>query len=295
MVHFTYDGSFDGLLTTLRTIWQRRTEALSIRPLSGAQGGLFAESVHVATDEIIARAVWANLLRWLPEKVRERLYHVFLAEQPDSELLIYRYIQKTLAQKGTDISEQWADDAVRRVYELSRWLGREQHRMQAFVRFEQTTAGLYHATIEPDVNVLPLIAGHFARRYADQQWLIYDLRRRYGLRYDGRRVQVVRPEVGPDAVPSKQALLPFALTEREPAYQQLWQTYYASATIAARRSPERHRRHLPKRYWKHLTEKRPRLATPVSIGSTALPVSAATNSTRPAPDSKLRGRRARSA
>ena len=268
-MHFTYDGTFDGLLTTLRRVWQRGGEAWSIRPASGAQGGLFAATTPVQTDPITARAVWTNLLRWLPEKVRERLYHVFLAEQPDSELLIYRYLQKTIAQRGADISEQWADDVVRRVYELSRWLGREQHRMQAFVRFEQTEAGLYHATIDPDVNVLPLIAGHFARRYADQKWLIFDKRRRYGIRYDGRRVLLVRPEpttarrqpgTSDEGTGWSLAFPAAALAEREPTYQHLWRTYYDAATIAARRSPERHRRHLPKRYWKLLTEKKPRPA-----------------------------------
>ena len=302
MVHFTYDGSFDGLLTTLRQVWQRRTEALSIRPAGGAQAGLFAETVHVPTDEVTARAVWANLLRWLPEKARERLYHVFLAEQLDSEQLIYRYIQKTLLQKGADISEQWADDVVRRVYELSRWLSREQHRMQAFVRFEQTTAGLYHATVDPEVNVLPLIAGHFARRYADQQWLIFDQRRRYGIRFDGRRVLVVRPAAPGTARLQPGTSLPLpgwslafpgpiVLTEHEPTFQHLWQTYYRAATIAARRSPERHRRHLPKRYWKYLTEKRPPVALPAAGAPITVP--SAPNEARPASGSKLRGRRAR--
>jgi probable DNA metabolism protein len=257
-MHFTYDGTFDGLLTTLREIWQRRAPAVwSIRPAGGAQVGLFAETLHVPTDEITARTVWTNLRRWLSATARERLWYVFLAEQPDSELLIYRYLRQAIAQKGADISDQYADDTVRRVHELSRAVGREKHRMQAFVRFEQTEAGLYHATIEPEVNVLPVIAGHFHRRYADQHWLIFDKRRRYGIRYDGRRVRLVRPEANASARGGQ--LLPAALTQREPFFQRLWQTYYDSATIQARRSPERHRRHLPKRYWKHLTEKRPRL------------------------------------
>ena len=277
---YTYDGTFDGLLTTLRRIWQAGGEAISIRPQTGAQHDLFAAGTHVTTDEVTARAVWANLLRWLPEQARETLYHVFLAEQPDSESLIYRYVRRVIEQKGADIREQFTDDTVRRVLDLSRWLKREKHRMEAFVRFEQTTAGLYHATIEPDVNVLPLIAGHFARRYADQQWLIYDKRRRYGLRYDGRRVQVVRPETAAPMLASgepetrnqkREALLPAALAEREPTFQHLWLTYYTSATIAARRSPERHRRHLPKRYWKHLTEKRPAHLLPTMAEQAARP------------------------
>lgn len=255
-MHFTYDGSFEGLLTSLRRVWQLGNAAVSIRPAGGAQAGLFGDIIHVRTDEITARAVWVNLLRWLPAAARERLYHVFLAEQTDSELLIYRYVQKTIAQAGADISEQWADDVVQRVYDLSRWLRREKHRMEAFVRFEQATSGLYHATIEPEVNVLPLIAGHFARRYADQEWLIFDKKRRYGIRFDRHRVKLVRPTAGTVGAAAP-TLLPAALTEHEPTFQQLWQTYYKSATIASRRSPERHRRHLPKRYWKYLTEKRP--------------------------------------
>ena len=261
-MNYTYDGTFEGLLTALRRIWQHGAEALSIRPAAGAQAGLFAATVEVPTDELTARAVWQNLRRWLPDNVRERLYYVFLAEAPDSELLIYRYLRTAIAQDGADISEQWIDDTVRRVAALSRAVGREKHRMEAFVRFEQTRAGLYHATIAPLANVLPLIAGHFARRYADQAWLIYDERRRYGICNDGRRVQVVRPETAPAA--GATALLPTAWSEPEPAYQHLWQTYYRAATIAARRSPERHRRHLPKRYWRYLTEKRPTLPAPAT-------------------------------
>ena len=255
-MHFAYDGTFDGLLTTLRRVWALGNTPTSIRPADGVQAGLFGALIYVATDEVTARAVWVNLLRWLPARARERLYHVFLAEQSDSEWLIYQYVQRTIAQAGADISEQWTDDVVRRVHNLSRCLGREKHRMEAFVRFEQAATGLYHATIEPEVNVLPLIAGHFARRYADQEWLIYDKKRRYGIRFDGRRVQIVQP-AGHAAGTTAHAVLPAVLMGHEPLFQRLWQTYYASATIAARRSPERHRRHLPKRYWKYLTEKRP--------------------------------------
>ena len=40
------------------------------------------------------------------------------------------------------------------------------------------------AIVQPDFNVLPLIEKHFRERYADQRWLIYDVRRKYGLYYD---------------------------------------------------------------------------------------------------------------
>lgn len=258
MTFFTYDGSFEGLLTTLRAIWQMRAEVASIRPASGAQGGLFADTVYLDTDPAIAAEVWHNLGRWLNDEGRARLYYVFLSEEPDAELLIYRYVRQTIAAAGRDISEDFVDDTVRRVLELSRRLGREKHRMEAFIRFEQTADGLFYAAIAPDVNVLPLLEKHFTARYADQRWLIYDERRRYGLCYDGHQTtllhdhELTRPTAGELSAPAAV----------EPAFQQLWQTYYASVNIAARRNPRLHRRHLPLRYWKYLTEKQPRVAAP---------------------------------
>jgi probable DNA metabolism protein len=56
--------------------------------------------------------------------------------------------------------------------------------MTAFVRFEKMQDGVFFAKIDPDFNVLPLIRKHFKDRYQDQKWMIYDLRRNYGILYD---------------------------------------------------------------------------------------------------------------
>ena len=61
---------------------------------------------------------------------------------------------------------------------------REKHRMEAFVRFKLLKEDLFFASIEPDFDVLPLISSHFTKHYADQQWMIYDFKRNYGLYYD---------------------------------------------------------------------------------------------------------------
>lgn len=63
--------------------------------------------------------------------------------------------------------------------------------MKAYVRFKLTKDQLYYAFVEPDHNVLPLIAGHFKGRYAGQRWLIYDVKRKYGIYYDLQTVTTV--------------------------------------------------------------------------------------------------------
>ncbi len=253
---YTYDGSFEGLLTVLFRIYDRRSAPNSIQPATAAQGGLFTQAVAIETDEALATRTWDGLLRFMPEPARARLYHVFLSEDPERELLIFRYADAAL-RAGRDISENYADATVRRGQRLAQQLFREKHRMEAFVRFEKAQDGLFHATIEPDFDTLPLIASHFTKRYADQRWLIFDRKRHYGLYYDLTRTTIVEFETDA-ASPRRGEVSATVLDEREPLFKILWQAYFDHVNIPERKNLKLHQRHIPKRYWKYLSEKQPR-------------------------------------
>ena len=252
---YTYDGTFEGLLTVLFTVYDWRAAPNSIQPEATAQTGLFAQPAHRETDEALATRVWDGLLKSMDQEARTRLYHVFLSEDAERELLIFRYVDLAL-RSAQDITENYANADVRRVQRLAQMMYREKHRMEAFVRFEKTQDELFHATIEPDMDVLPLIAAHFTKRYADQRWLIYDRRRHYGLYYDLTRTDIVQFEnpTGPKATD----LAATVLDEREPLFRLLWQAYFDHVNIPERKNLKLHRRHMPLRYWKYLSEKQPR-------------------------------------
>ena len=253
---YTYDGSWEGLLTVLFTIYERKAAPNSIQPEGRAQGGLFAQPVLIETHEPTATRVWEGLLRHMDKEARARLFHVFLSEAEGRELLIFRYADLAM-RTAQDISENYADENVRRVQRLAQQMFREKHRMEAFVRFEKTSDDLFHATIDPDFDVLPLIAEHFTKRYADQRWLIFDQRRRYGLYYDLTRTDVVQFETqAPDQKGA--AVSATVLDEREPLFKLLWQSYFDHVNIPERKNLKLHRRHMPLRYWKYLSEKQPR-------------------------------------
>lgn len=252
---YTYDGSFEGLLTVLFQVYDRKAAPNSIQPLGAMQGGLFAQPVLVETHDDTAARVWEGLMRYMDTEARTRLFHTFLSEQPDRELLIFRYAD-TAMRAGRDISENYADDTVRRIAGIAQQMYREKHRMEAFVRFEKTSDELFHATIEPDFDVLPLIAPHFTKRYADQRWLIFDKRRRYGLYYDLHRTDVVEFET---PMPQRRTdISATVLDEREPLFKLLWQSYFDHVNIPERKNMKLHRRHMPLRYWRYLSEKQPR-------------------------------------
>ncbi|SFQ60156.1 TIGR03915 family putative DNA repair protein [Hymenobacter arizonensis] len=252
---YTYDGTFEGLLTVLFTIYDWRAAPSSIQPEATAQTGLFAQPAHRETDETLAARVWEGLLKTMDQEARARLYHVFLSEDPERELLIFRYVDLAL-RTDRDISENYANADVRRIQRLAQQMFREKHRMEAFVRFEKTTDELFHATIDPDFDVLPLIAAHFTKRYADQRWLIYDRRRHYGLYYDLTHTDVVQFENS--SAQTATGVSATVLDEREPLFKLLWQSYFDHVNIPERKNMKLHRRHMPLRYWKYLSEKQPR-------------------------------------
>jgi probable DNA metabolism protein len=102
---------------------------------------------------------------------------------------------------------------------------------------------------------LPLIVRHFKSRYADQRWLIYDLQRQYGIYYNLEEVTEVTLSFTEENRPGNIAAE--NLDADETIYQQLWQQYFKSVNIAARKNTRLHIQHMPKRYWKHLVEKQP--------------------------------------
>ena len=252
---YTYNGTFEGLLTVLFTVYDWRAAPNSIQPEATAQTGLFAQPAHRETDEALATRVWDGLLKTMNQEARARLYHVFLSEDAERELLIFRYVDLAL-RTAHDISENYANADVRRIQRLAQQMFREKHRMEAFVRFEKTADELFHATIDPDFDVLPLIAAHFTKRYADQRWLIYDKRRHYGLYYDLTRTDVVQFEA--EKPHNATDISATVLDEREPLFKLLWQAYFDHVNIPERRNLKLHRRHMPLRYWKYLSEKQPR-------------------------------------
>jgi len=108
--------------------------------------------------------------------------------------------------------------------------------------------------MEPLYNVLPLVVGHFKDRFADQKWLIYDLKRAYGCYYDLQEVREVRFDSKEEHLLSG-ILNDKLMAEDEKLFQNLWKAYFKAIAIKERINPKLHKQHMPVRFWKYLTEK----------------------------------------
>ncbi|MGB3605794.1 MAG: TIGR03915 family putative DNA repair protein [Psychroserpens sp.] len=250
----TYDGTFDGFLSVIFYAFECKLNVVSIQSEHASQNALFTETEQVITEQSKANRVWKGLKKILSKTGSHQLYYAFLSEKEGVENVLYDYIKYAFSQK-TQVDKDYAHPSVLKIAQIAKMVGREKHRMEAFVRFRLTKDEIYFASIEPDFNVLPIISKHFERRYADQKWLIYDVKRHYGLFYDLNSVEFVAMQLPQnfDATKTNQDFF----NDQEFEFQKLWQGYFKSTNIESRKNMALHIRHVPKRYWKYLSEKQP--------------------------------------
>lgn len=247
-----YDATFDGFLTCVFHIYKLKLRNVTFQRQYEVQESLFGNSTEILTDLEKADRVWKGIKSKISITGSFRLFSAFLSEQLQIESLLLDYIQQAFKSQ-IQIDSDFSNQTVLKISQVAKSVGREKHRMEAFVRFKLTTDGVYFANIEPDFNVLPLISTHFERRYADQKWIIYDLKRQYGLYYDLNRVEVMQLSLPDNYDPTKTNLDFFTASEIE--FQTLWQDYFQSTNIPSRKNMKLHVQHVPKRYWKYLSEK----------------------------------------
>ncbi len=252
MVTLVYDGTFDGWLTAVFEVYEYKFRDPLIVTEARFQPNVFAAKHGVITSDEKAERVWKSLKQKMSHNAQNQLYHSFLCEEEGFENTLLHYVQYTFSANRT-VEHDYSHRAVLQVKQTAHKVHRERHRMEAFIRFQLTQDQLYYAVIQPDYNVLPLLETHFRKRYADQKWMIYDVHRKYGLFYDLRSVTQVSVSFNEGDGMDISA----SYDENEPLYQSLWQQYFQSVNIQARKNMKLHIKHMPKRYWKYLTEKKP--------------------------------------
>lgn len=248
-VSIIYDGSFEGLLCVVFAAFELRLHVESIYE-GQVQNSLFTSNhMNIDTDESKSDRVLKAIEKRFGKSECTKLYRVFLTEDKNRSLMLYRYIV-LLFREERDMRTAYQLEEVIYVKEQLKKMRREVHRMHAFVRFQQTKDDLYYSVIEPDFNVIPFVGKHFEKRYSSMRWMIYDKRRDLGIYYDLKRMNYFSSG---DKLFGKN--IRDILAEGEEAYEAWWRTYFSATNIEERKNMKLHLRHVPKRYWKYLTEK----------------------------------------
>ncbi len=252
MTSYIFDSTFYGLLTAVFESYERKQKVVKLCVGDAFSEDMFGGHVVIETNVEKALRVWKGLNKKINAEHKQHFYTSWYADEIVTWQLMFDYALY-IFDHPAGIDQNYGNELVLGLSQIAKKVSRERHRMKAFIRFQKGANQLFHAVVNPDFNVLPLVAGHFERRYADQRWVLYDERRHYGLYYDLNQVQEVTFEyANTAAVTAPEDVI---LDDAEQLYATLWKDYFTSTNIKERKNMKLHIQHVPKRYWRYLTEK----------------------------------------
>ena len=256
-----YEPSFEGWLSAVYYVYEHKLqhdESLQLIAQDRYIPSLISAATSVNTDDEHAQRVLTKLNKLLGRSGMRQVLWGFLSEKDNIGTTLFHIVKYAIDYPKRRVLEDLGHLDVLELAQTVKSVGREKHRMEAFVRFEHTIDDIYFARVEPDFNVLPLIGEHFRQRYQDQNWAIYDLKRGYGIYYDKSLSTPSHPAALQTITDLDDAVLrnPASIhSPDEQRYQKFWQGYFTNVNIKERKNPRLHKQYLPQRYWKYLSEK----------------------------------------
>ncbi len=251
---FTYDGSLDGFFTVVFHAFHDRTEPSAIIPRGANTQIPLGSIIDVDTSVSKATRVRKGVVDRSDNRNVRLLHVAFLTGMPETNMLLWRYLKKLFQHPPGYFFRNMLDEDVYALVQTARRVRKEVHRFQGFVRFQKTKDQIYAAAIDPDNDVVKLLAPHFRARFPDRKWLIYDTRRKYGIYFDAEKLSQV--ELKGEAFDLTTGhIQQNARAMDEDYYRTLWQHYYEAINIMERKNHRQMRASMPKRYWKYLPEK----------------------------------------
>lgn len=248
---FQCEDTLTGILTGVYDAWDSQLghDHVRLGTASNENLELFCEYVQVKPDIEKAEKVLRTIRRRLGEEAYEMIGYA--SSYPDDQKAdaIYRMIVLGLhLPDGRDISRMLTHPDVRRVFELRRKAWHIAHRYMGFVRFREMADGVLLSQIDPESDVLALIAPHFADRLQSERWVIYDRRRKKAAVHGGKGAWVILEDVEEERFLGKRE------SEREEEFVSLWKTFHRAIGIASRTNQTLQSSFLPKKFRPFMTE-----------------------------------------
>ena len=159
--------------------------------------------------------------------------------------LLYRVLWRLTRGGERHLLSMATDRDVRQIQEWCKAVGRDIHKMHAFVRFRlvgkdsATGREQFVAWFEPQYRIVRLASSFFERRFAGMDWSI--LTPLECAHWDGRRLHF-SAGVSSKCAPEGDQL------------EDLWRTYYRNIFNPARVKISAMQSEMPKKYWKNLPE-----------------------------------------
>ena len=210
---------------------------------------LFAEYVEVEPDSEKAEKVLRTIRRELGLETYECICQASASWDKRKANAIFKTVVLGLhLPKKQSVMNCLTKDYVCMVADLAKKTWNEAHRFMGFVRFSELAGGILYADIRPENEVLPLIAPHFANRYPEENWIIYDERRdKFAIHRAGKGWMILEDMKIAEEVRSQ-------LSMDEDDYRAMWKAFTKSISIEARKNESLQKQLLPLKFRDKMSE-----------------------------------------
>jgi probable DNA metabolism protein len=210
---------------------------------------LFAEYRMIDADPLKAEKVVRTMRTRFGEEAYQMISQAAASEDRQKAQAIYQTIVLGLSDtyKGRVMDCLW-NEAVAKVFELSRASWNELHHFYGFLRFEELENGILYGKISPKNNIVPYLGPHFADRFPLENFLIYDIRREIFLVHPANKTFFI---ITKDHM---QEQLPLQISEKEKEMRQLFQFFCEKIAIRERENLHLQRQMLPLRFQENMVE-----------------------------------------
>lgn len=237
------DGSFEGLLCAVFYCFKTKTIPIDIIETNKLQLNMIFEYKIIETDCEKAFRVAKSIKNNIKGYVYQNAYKAFLNIDEKRFIKILKYICLAF-NVGKNVDNYKTEPYVLDVLKMSRRAKGEAHLFLGFIRFIKTKENIYYCKIEPECDVLILIAQHFEDRLKNEKWIIHDIKRKKAAVYNCNFFIIT--DINFDINIEK--------SNDEKIYTNLWKEFYKTISVENRENQKLKRNMMPKKYRKYMTE-----------------------------------------
>lgn len=255
MVLFVCEDSIDGIFTGIYDAWASRLghDNVGLRVEGQMNLELFAEYREVQTDPQKAEKVARSVRGKMGQDAYKTVYQAALSCRPEKADAIYRVVVRGMKnsvtpQEARQIIWNLQDSNVCLLFELARKVGNEALRYLEFVRFKELSNGVLFSEIQTENYVLPMVGDHFADRFPNENFMIYDNTHNDCLIHGKQRQWFILRNTQPDKKAEEK------ISDREEEFQNLWRGFCDSIAIESRKNLKLQQQFWPLKFRKWMTE-----------------------------------------
>ena len=116
------------------------------------------------------------------------------------------------------------------------------------IRFQELDSGALLAVIDPEADVLALIASHFSNRLPLENWMIYDRRRKKAVVHPKRKSWYLVEEIPEEVLDSQQR------SAAEQEMDTLWKCFHQAVAIPERANEKLQNSLIPLKFREFMNE-----------------------------------------